>query len=132
MCASRFVCSAQPSQKLRLLSVARAVWAPPYLPPHPPLPRASFPVPLSLPAAASLDFVSDFPRKGLCGGHGVKNTTFLMHSLGTPDPEAAPSLRAGLTCCLSYLPQPVTPFLFRFKKFLRASSLFLHVLAHVA
>lgn len=85
-------------------------------PPPPTLPRASFPVPLSLPAAASLDFVSDFPRKGLCGGHGVKNTTFLMHSLGKPDPEAAPSLRAGLTCCLSYLPQPATPFLFHFEK----------------
>ncbi len=70
-------------------SVAHAVWALPYLPPylppaHPPslLPRASFPVLLLLPAAASLDFVSDFPRKGLCGGHGAKNTTFLMHSLG--------------------------------------------------
>lgn len=62
-------------------SVAHAVWALPYLPPCL-LPRASFPVLLSLPAAASLDFVSDFPRKGLCAGHGVKNTTFLMHSLG--------------------------------------------------
>lgn len=66
-------------------SVTRAVWAPSYLPPYLPpslLPRASFPVPLSLPAAASFDFVSDFPRKGLWGGHGVKNRTFLMHSLG--------------------------------------------------
>lgn len=45
-------------------------------------PRASFPVLLTLPTTDSLDSVSDFPRKGLCGGHGVKNTAFLMHSLG--------------------------------------------------
>lgn len=61
-------------------SVTHAVWPPPYLPPF--LPRATFPVLLSLPAPASLDFVSDFPRKRLCAGHGVKNTAFLMHSLG--------------------------------------------------
>lgn len=78
------------------------------------LPRASFPVLLSLPAAASLDFVSDFPRKGLCGGHGVKNTTFLMHSLGKQTKRPPPlSLLASffavsllawhflsLSCCL--------------------------------
>lgn len=74
MCTSRFVSSS--------LSRSRAVWAPLYLPLPPLLPRASFPAPPSLPAAASLDFVSDFPRKGLHGGHGVKNTAFLMHSLG--------------------------------------------------
>lgn len=119
MCASRFVSAPVPLSLpkssgffLSLVLCGLHRTCPP--PPPPTLPRASFPVPLSLPAAASLDFVSDFPRKGLCGGHGVKNTTFLMHSLGKPDPEAAPSLRAGLTCCLSYLPQPVTPFLFHF------------------
>lgn len=75
VCTSRFVSSS--------LSRSRAVWAPPYLPLPPLLPRASFPaLPPPLPAAASLDFVSDFPRKGLHGGHGVKNTAFLMHSLG--------------------------------------------------
>lgn len=116
MCASRFVsiclcvCSTEPSQKLQLLSLSLVLCGlhrtcPPSL-----LPRASFPVPLSLPAAASLDFVSDFPRKGLCGGHGVKNTTFLTHSLGKTERKASPSLRVGLTCCLFYLPEPVTWF----------------------
>lgn len=106
LCRSAF--PKAPASFCRSCCVGSTVSAPPTLP------RASFPVPLSLPAAASLDFVSDFPRKGLCGGHGVKNTTFLMHSLGKPDPEAAPSLRAGLTCRLSYL--PVTPLLFHFEK----------------
>lgn len=106
------VCSTEPSPKAPAsFSVARAVWAPPYLPPYLPpsfLPRASFPVPLSLPAAASFDFVSDFPRKGLWGGHGVKNITFLTHSLGKTDQRASPSLCVGLTCCLFYLPERVT------------------------
>lgn len=89
-----------PERASASFSVAHAVWAAPYLPPPPPpyllpslpllLPRTSFPVLLSLPAAASLDFVSDFPRKGLCGGHGVKNTAFLMHSLGKQSKRPLP------------------------------------------
>lgn len=76
-------------------SVTHAVWPPPYLPPPPQpffLPRATFPVLLSLPAPASLDFVSDFPRKRLCAGHGVKNTAFLMHSLGKQTKRPLPPL----------------------------------------
>lgn len=77
--------STEPSPESSSFSLCRSCCVGSTVPaPLPPslLPRASFPVPLSLPAAGSFDFVSDFPRKGLWGGHGVKNTTFLMHSLG--------------------------------------------------
>lgn len=91
MCTSRLVSSS--------LFRSRAAWAPLYLPLPPLLPRASFPArpPPSLPEAASLDFVSDFPRKGLHGGHGVKNTAFLTHSLGK---QAATTLALPL-CVLA-------------------------------
>lgn len=56
------------------------------------LPRVHFPVPFSFPAPAFLHFVSDFPRKGLYGGHGAENTTFLTLSLGKQTKPASPSL----------------------------------------
>lgn len=78
------VCSIESPRKLQLLPLSLMLCGINHTCPCPSsfLPRARCPVPLSLPAAASLDFDSDFPRKGLCSGHGVKNTVFLMHSLG--------------------------------------------------
>lgn len=103
------------------------------------LPRASFPVLRSLPAAASLDFVSDFPRKGLCGGHGVKNTTFLMHSLGKQSKRPLPlsvlasfTISPDLTLFVTTLPAWAFDLVqwFHFRKCQSGCQSFLHVLAH--
>lgn len=63
-------------------------------------PRVNFPVPFSFPAIASLDFVSDFPRKGLYGGHRAENRTFLTRSLGKQTKQASPSFPLFTTSCL--------------------------------
>lgn len=96
ICVCLCVCSTEHSQKLQLLSLSLMLCGLHRICPPPPqpffLPRATFPVLLSLPAPVSLDFVSDFPRKRLCAGHGVKNTAFLMHSLGKQTKRPLPPL----------------------------------------
>ena len=151
MCVSRFVsiclcvCSTEPSRKLPSLLLMLCgldrTCPPPSL-----LPRATFPVPLSLPCSRLSRFCLGFPQERAMRWSWCKKYNLPDAQPGKADQKASPSLRVGLFLyCIS---PPLVSFNFRLKHelFLPESGAwfcvfifgnashtkpaFLHVLAH--